>query len=104
MSRLQWHHHSSPSHDNSFHSILNVVREKNEKEKKCSESPTSDLLNTRVKQRNSPCDSRLEQPDKYSEVATLGDPDEIGSIASLSSINERIIEVREKTIYFYFLV
>ena len=34
------------------------------------------------------------EPDKYSEVATLGDPDEIGSIASLSSINERLIEVR----------
>ena len=35
------------------------------------------------------------EPDKYSEVATLGDPDEIGSIASLSSINERLIEVRK---------
>ena len=72
-----------------------VVREKTKKkEKKCSESPTNELL--RVKQRNSPCDSRIEQPDKYSEVATLGDPDEIGSIASLSSFNERIIEVNQR--------
>ena len=35
----------------------------------------------------------LHEQDKYSEVATLGDPDEIGSLASLSSINDRMIEV-----------
>ena len=44
--------------------------------------------------RNSPSFRNLENDDKFSEAATIGDIDDLGSIASLSSINERIQEVR----------
>merc|ERR1711892_1409759 len=84
---------------------LREIANQNAKKLRVEESPPTTIAldtsasgsaRTKHVSRNSPSSSHvLHEQDKYSEVATLGDPDEIGSLASLSSINDRMIETKE---------